>query len=112
MKAARAWSVRPTVLVEEWDERDRVLAEALIEFEANAFCPGCGQLRSKAWDEDTSGSWQHDTVTCHACAGQETLSKSSNEPEPGELRFLTVNEDDVKRAKARRNAPKVDLEAI
>ena len=112
MKAARSWSVRPTVLVEEWDERDRVLAEALIEYEETAFCPGCHQPRSKAWDEATAGSWQHDTIKCYACEGQEQLSKGSNDPEPGELRFLTVNEDDVKRARARLNAPKVDLEAI
>jgi Zn ribbon nucleic-acid-binding protein len=112
LRAARAWSVRPTVLVEEWDERDRVLAEALIEYEANAFCPGCGQLKSKAWDEDTADSWQHETVKCSACAGHETLSKNEKEPEPGELKFLSLNEDDVRRAKARKNAPKIDLDAV
>ena len=112
MRAARAWSVRPTVLVEEWDERDRVLAEALIEYEANAFCPGCGQLKSKAWDEDTSESWQHETVKCFACEGHETLSKNEKDREPGELKFLTVDEANVKARKARKNAPKIDLDAI
>lgn len=112
MKTARAWSVRPTVLVEQWDERDRVLAEALIEYEANAFCPGCGQLRSKAWDEDTSGSWQHEKLKCFACEGHEQANKNGNEPEPGELKFLSLNEADVARMKARKNAPKIDLDAI
>lgn len=112
MKAARAWSVRPTVLVEEWDERDRVLAEALIEYEEAAFCPGCGQLKSKAWDEDTSGSWQHAKIKCFACEGHEQAQKNDTEPEAGELKFLSLNEDDVRRAKARKNAPKIDLDSL
>lgn len=104
--------MRPTVLVEEWQERDRVLAEALIEFEENAYCPSCRQLKSKAWNEDTAGSWQHSTITCYACADHAALESNSNDPEPGVLRFMTLNEDDMKRAQARKNAPPVDLDAL
>lgn len=96
----------------EWEERDRVLAEALIEFEANAHCPGCGQLRSKAWDEDTAGSWEHDSVKCFACETQDKKKSTTEEPEPGALQFMTLNEDDVRRAKARKTAPKIDLDAL
>lgn len=84
----------------------------MIEFEENAYCPGCGQLKSKAWDEATAGSWQHSSVTCYACAGHADLQKKSTEPDPGVLRFLTVNEDDVRRNRARKNAPKIDLDAL
>lgn len=98
--------------MDEWGERDRVLAEALIEFEENATCPKCGQLRSKAWDEDTKGSWEHSQVKCYACAGHEEKSKDEGEPGPGVLKFLTLNEDDMRRAKARRDAGPIDLEAI
>lgn len=83
-----------------------------MEYEANAFCPGCGQLKSKAWDEDTSDSWQHETVKCFACEGHEQAQKNDSEPEPGELKFLSLNEDDVRRAKARKNAPKIDLDSL
>lgn len=89
-----------------------MLAEALIEFEENAYCPGCGQLKSKAWDEDTAGSWQHSTVQCYACADHAALEKGSTEAEPGVLRFMTLNEADMRRARARKNAKPVDLDAL
>lgn len=79
-----------------------MLAEALIEFEENACCPGCGQLKSKAWDKASAGAWEVVTdVTCYACAANEQQSKALSEPEPGELRFLAFNEEDHKRAKKR-----------
>ncbi|KHS54179.1 hypothetical protein [Brevibacterium linens] len=103
MKAARAWSVRPTELV-EWGERDRVLAEALIEFEENAYCPGCGQLKSKAWDPASEGSWDFATIHCYACAHNDGHAQDANDKTPGELRFMTLDEKSVKIAKARARA--------
>lgn len=79
-----------------------MLAEALIEFEETANCPGCGQLKSKAWDKTSAGAWEVVTdITCYACAANTEGSKALPEPEPGELRFLAFNEDDHKRAKKR-----------
>ena len=40
------------------------------------------------------------------------MSKNEKDREPGELKFLTVDEANVKARKARKNAPKIDLEAI
>lgn len=105
MRAAQAWSVRPTVLLQEWGERDRVLAEALIEFDATAHCPGCGQLRSKAWDPDTAGAWEtHEDVTCYACAHTAEQKKNDDDPKPGQLTYVALNDEDVARAKKIRQA--------
>ena len=88
----------------EWGERDRVLAEALIEFEENAYCPGCGQLKSKAWDSASEGSWDFATVQCYACAHNEGQSKDSSDRTPGELKFMTLDEKAVKIARVRKKA--------
>ena len=40
------------------------------------------------------------------------MSKNEKDREPGELKFLAVDEANVKARKARKNAPKIDLEAI
>lgn len=103
MKAARAWSARPTEFV-EWGERDRVLAEALIEFEESAYCPGCGQLKSKAWDEASSGSWDMATVHCYACEHKDGKGKDSEDPSPGDLQFMTLDEKSMRIVKARMKA--------
>lgn len=82
--------------MDEWSEKDRVLAEALIEFEENAHCPGCGQLRSKAWDDSTDGWWEMSKVHCYACEAQqvaeERSSKSADKGEPGDLPFITLDD--------------------
>ncbi|MFC5425602.1 hypothetical protein ACFPLA_08600 [Brevibacterium otitidis] len=96
-------------MLQEWGERDRVLAEALIEFDSTAHCPGCGQLRSKAWDPDTAGAWEtHEDVTCYACAhtAEQQKKKKSNddEPTPGQLTYVSLNEEDVAREKKVRQA--------
>jgi hypothetical protein len=99
--------VRPTAFVDEWPEKDRLLAEALTHYEESAHCPGCGQLKSKAWDEDSAGSWgAENTITCHACAAQQEKQKErgTKDAKPGELRFVTLDEKSLKIAKARKKA--------
>lgn len=85
-----------------------MLAEALIEFEENANCPGCGQLKSKAWDPASSGSWDYATVHCHACEHKDSKAKESEDQSPGDLQFMTLDEKSMRivqaRAKARSGA--------
>lgn len=81
-----------------------MLAEALIEFEENAYCPGCGQLKSKAWDPASGGAWDFATVDCYACAHSDGQAQDSSDKTPGELRFMTLDEKSVRIAKAREKA--------
>lgn len=86
--------------MEEWPERDRALAQALIDYEATAFCPRCHQLKSIAYDEVSDGAWElSKTVHCYACADMEEQEKDLDEPEPGELRSLKLNKEDIKQAR-------------
>lgn len=86
--------------MEEWSERDRALAQALLDYESTAFCPGCHQLKSVAYDSVSDGVWElSETAHCFACAAAEEQKKDLDDPEPGELRSLKMNEEDLKRAK-------------
>lgn len=87
------------MIVDEWPEKDRLLAESLIHFEETAHCSGCGQLRSKAWDEDSA--WDMGTVHCRACEKQ---ADDSEKVEPGDLRFLELDEKSTRIKKARNKA--------
>ena len=85
------------MFVEEWPEKDRLLAEALTHFEDTAHCSGCGQLKSKAWDPDSA--WEVGTVECYACKAHQD---DKTESKPGELRFLSLDEKSMRIAKARK----------
>lgn len=76
----------------------------MIEFEENAYCPGCGQLKSKAWDPASEGAWDFASVNCYACAHNEGNSQDAADKTPGELRFMTLDEKSVRIAKARSKA--------
>ncbi|MCT2357085.1 hypothetical protein M3G54_01735 [Brevibacterium casei] len=81
-----------------------MLAEALIEFEENAYCPGCGQLKSKAWDPASEGSWDFGHVQCYACAHKESAPNNADDRTPGQVQFMTLDEKAVRVAKAREKA--------
>lgn len=87
------------MFVEEWPEKDRLLAEALIHFEDTAHCSGCGQLKSQAWDEDST--WDTGTVTCYACKAQ---AEDKTETDPGVLKYMVLDEKSTRIIKARRKA--------
>lgn len=84
-----------------WSDRDRALAQALIDYEESSFCPGCHQLKSKAFDPASEGEWELDVVAkCYACETLEGKNKDeAEEPLPGELQSLVLNEEGFKRAK-------------
>lgn len=88
--------MRPSVFVEEWPEKDRLLAEALVQFEESAHCPGCGQLKSRAWDDRTDGYWEQESATCHGCAAVEqardSAEKTGEKSEAGTLNFLVLHD--------------------
>lgn len=86
--------------MEDWSARDRALALALQDFEATSFCPGCHQLKSIAYDPVSDGVWELGKAAhCYACAASEDQKKDLDDPEPGELRSLMLNQEDWKRAK-------------
>lgn len=91
--------MRPSEFVDGWSEKDRLLAEALTHFEDTAHCGGCGQLKSKAWDDDSA--WEIGTVTCHAC---KTQQNDKTETDAGKLKYLSLDEKSMRIAKARRKA--------
>lgn len=75
-------------------------------------CPGCGQLKAHAWDEESDGHWERvNDVTCYACAAEQRAANDDREAKrevpPGELSYLVFNREDferAKRVKARRRA--------
>lgn len=92
--------MKPSTFMEEWSERDRALAQALMDYEATSFCPGCHQLKSIAYSKASHGTWELAPVAhCYACEAYEEEKDKMEEPEPGELRSLRLNEEDWKRAK-------------
>lgn len=92
--------MKPSDFMEKWSERDRALAQALMDYEATSFCPGCHQLKSIAYDKTSNGAWElSQTAHCYACEAMDEQKKDLEEPEPGELRTLRLNEEDWKRAK-------------
>lgn len=80
---------------QRWTARDRTLAEALLEYE-DSFCPGCGQPKSKAWNDKTDGWWEQESLHCFACEMIENqrkiAEKSDKESEPGELTYMTLDD--------------------
>ena len=76
-----------------------MLAEAFTEYETNAFCSGCGQHKSKAWNEDTAGSWERKHVTCYAC---QASAQNTTPLEPGQLGYMSLNEKDYQQSVKRR----------
>lgn len=95
--------MKPTEFI-EWGERDRVLAEALIEFEDTAYCPGCGQLKSEAWDPASQGAWDYQTIHCYSCEHKDKQAKQNDDATPGELKVLAVDHKSVKISRARMKA--------
>jgi hypothetical protein len=102
LRAARDWSVPYTVLTgqrlpgQRWTVRDRTLAEALVEYEGGS-CPGCGQPKSKAWNEKTDGWWGQESVTCYSCKAAEeqreiTKKQAGEDEKPGRLTFMSLDE--------------------
>lgn len=91
--------MRPTEFM-AWRGRDRLLAEALLEYE-DSFCPGCGQPKDKAWDPASNGAWEAESIVCESCAAMQRAENETKEPEPGSMQYAVFNEDDYERAKAR-----------
>ena len=89
-----------------------------MDYELSSTCSGCGQPKSKAWDPDTAGSWEQHHIQCYACQAKEDAERtsSSDTRESGQLTYMTLNAEDVERARRRREFmeanPDFDFDSI
>lgn len=73
----------------KWTSRDWALTVALQSYEDD-LCPGCGQPRTYAFDEDASGRYGVHSATCNACASLDraTAARGEKNPPPGQRQYV------------------------
>lgn len=81
--------------LDDWCQTDFLLTQA-YEVLQEQRCPcGCGQWADVAHDPETEGLWEVvDDVTCYAGAALHRWRKDNNEPRPGGLVAVTLQEGD------------------
>lgn len=88
LTAAREWGAQPMDMLgipsRPWSEANRYLAQALTLHDKD-LCPGgCGHYLDETSDVD--GWHESHSVYCDACRARDD---NKDQPQPGELRFVT-----------------------
>lgn len=71
-----------------WTRADSILQLALTTHE-DGLCPGCGQPRDRAWNDDMADLYHAHTVTCLACKVRYEDGPGRSERTPADHTFVT-----------------------
>jgi len=60
---------------------------ALTAYE-DGLCPGCGQPRDRAWNEDMEGHYETHRTMCHACQAKHLYDDAHGAPGAAEHQYV------------------------